>query len=408
LKVKIVLLGGSYVSRVLLQTAKRLRIPVFGVDAKATAEIKRAGIEPLSEAEAARLLEAGAVVYSNADDVLPFLRAHSSNRGLLAAVDFFKDKAETRRLSNELLGSVFFDVVKNEDLDNYGGVLPSGVKVVVKPACGFHSLGVRRVERVEDWGRAVEEIRGELAAFAGSFDSAVVNGDKFVVEEYLEGDEYACDAFFDADGKPVVVGLYKHDFAGESDVRDCVYYTSARVLEENLGRVQALLQAIADKKNFRSLPIHFEFRACENGLRLVEVNPLRFGGFGLADLAWHAYGFNPYEEFLSCGKPNWRSVIQKMGAYAYAFVVGQAFSDRSRIRVVAADFEAFKKTFSEVLSFTPLDFTKYSFFATVLTRSKDLNELRKYLFFDFDEYFCERASEKDAAGATASLNPASA
>ena len=41
----------------------------------------------------------------------------------------------------------------------------------------------------------------------------MLNDSSFLVEEYVEGDEFACDGFWDANGKTVITGIYQHPFA---------------------------------------------------------------------------------------------------------------------------------------------------------------------------------------------------
>jgi hypothetical protein len=51
-------------------------------------------------------------------------------------------------------------------------------------------------------------------------------------------EEYVCDAYFDANGAPVVLGIYAHPFLNEDDFRDIVYYTSQEIMRRMLPQIE--------------------------------------------------------------------------------------------------------------------------------------------------------------------------
>ena len=68
---------------------------------------------------------------------------------------------------------------------------------MVKPAVGFFSMGVHVVDSAEAWPGVVDEIEREVKAFAAIYPDQVLGLDRFVVEEVIEGEEFAVDAYFD-------------------------------------------------------------------------------------------------------------------------------------------------------------------------------------------------------------------
>ena len=58
-----------------------------------------------------------------------------------------------------------------------------------------------------------------------------MNGNKFIVEQYVDGDEFAMDAYFNQKGEPVILGIFKHLFSSATDVSDRIYYTSKDIIE---------------------------------------------------------------------------------------------------------------------------------------------------------------------------------
>ena len=73
---------------------------------------------------------------------------------------------------------------------------------IVKPAVGFFSMGVHVVDSADAWPAAVAGIEREVEQFAAVYPDQVLGLDRFVVEEVIEGEEFAVDAYYDADGTP--------------------------------------------------------------------------------------------------------------------------------------------------------------------------------------------------------------
>lgn len=59
----------------------------------------------------------------------------------------------------------------------------------------------------------------------------VLDTGKFIIEENIEGEEFAVDAYFNSKEKPVILNILKHIFSSENDVSDRVYFTSKSVME---------------------------------------------------------------------------------------------------------------------------------------------------------------------------------
>jgi hypothetical protein len=46
-----------------------------------------------------------------------------------------------------------------------------------------------------------------LGAQSGIYPEQVLDTRSFLIEEYIEGDEFALDAYFDGDGNPVILNI---------------------------------------------------------------------------------------------------------------------------------------------------------------------------------------------------------
>ncbi|WP_041779331.1 ATP-grasp domain-containing protein [Belliella baltica] len=54
----------------------------------------------------------------------------------------------------------------------------------------------------------------------------------FQLEEYIRGEEYAFDCYFDKNGDPVILNILHHVFISEKDVSDRWYYSSEEVINQ--------------------------------------------------------------------------------------------------------------------------------------------------------------------------------
>lgn len=64
------------------------------------------------------------------------------------------------------------------------------------------------------------------------YPDSVVAGSDFILEQFITGQEYALDAFFDERGAAHVLNVLRHDFAGPDDTSDRMYTTSAAIVRE--------------------------------------------------------------------------------------------------------------------------------------------------------------------------------
>jgi biotin carboxylase len=103
---------------------------------------------------------------------------------------------------------------------------------VIKPAVGFFSMGVHKVSSPEQWGGTVDLVLEETRRMKGLYPREVINSASFIIEQCIDGEEFAVDAYFNSDGKAVVLGIYKHIFSSAADVSDRIYMTSADIIRE--------------------------------------------------------------------------------------------------------------------------------------------------------------------------------
>ncbi len=216
---------------------------------------------------------------------------------------------------------------------------------------------------------------------------------RFVAEEVIEGEEFAVDAYFGADGAPVLVDLYAHPFAGAGDVSDRVYLTNADTVERLGPAAMEFLHEIGRRARLADFPVHVELRVDGAGrVAPIEVNPMRFGGWCAADLAHFAYGVDPYRTYLLGERPDWSRLAEETTGRTTALIVADLPSSVDLARIEAVDYERFAARFSTVLELRPTDFNRYPVFAFTFVQvpSGDLSELDAVLGADLREYLRPR------------------
>jgi len=149
------------------------------------------------------------------------------------------------------------------------------------------------------WPAVVTEVEREAQALVALYPPQVLGLDRFVVEEVIEGEELAIDAYSEADGTAVLVDVYAHLFVSADDVSDRVYFTNAETVARLGPPAMELLAEIGRRAGLVDFQIHAELRMDDAGrVAPIELNPMRFGGWCATDLAHFAYGVNPYRGHL--------------------------------------------------------------------------------------------------------------
>jgi hypothetical protein len=379
------ILDRPYVSRLLEETAVRHRIPV----------LPAAGVELALGEQMERMQETDffarwrraerPLILTNSENALAAIERNLPDSWLWRAAVLLKDKGEFRRRTRPLYPHFHFRRLRLEELSRVDAAELS-FPAVLKPAVGFFSMGVHRVADAAAWSRLVRELPAELAKLCGLYPACVIGLEDFLLEEYLEEEELAVDAYFDGEGRPVVLNVFQHLFAGPEDTSDRVYFTGREVIEAWRAPLERELERIGEVCGLRDFPVHAEFRRTCRGLVPVEINPLRFAGWGTCDLAWFAWGINPYEAFLFDRRPDWGTILAGCGAERFFFNIAALPPTIDRWRIRAVRYEALQSLFANVLDCRPTDFRRYPVLAVLFTRSSDFAEAERFLGEDFTRY----------------------
>ncbi len=383
------ILEDPYVSTLLADTVAAMRLPVLDTPMARTALAGR-GVHLSGDASfaAAVRMSCGSRLYANSENAIGWIAEHLSDTPLPGEIDTFKDKVRFRDLLADLYPEYRYAGVALGELREFD-TAALRTPFVVKPAVGFFSMGVHVVDSHDKWPAVVAEIERETAAFSAVYPEAVIGLDRFVIEEVIEGEEFAVDAYFDESGEPVIVNIFGHLFASADDVSDRVYYTSVEMVREHLDAFEEFLREVGRRAGLRDFPMHAELRVAADGsIAPIEINPMRFGGWCATDLAYFAYGINPYRTYLHDLRPDWDAIAKERAGRLVALVIADLPSSVNLSEIESVDYDAFSARFSNVLELRPTDFSRYPVFAFTFVDvpADDLTELHEVLGADLRGY----------------------
>lgn len=385
-----IILDNPYVSPLLEDTVAKKSYPVLNNEmARSLSKFDMMNV--LSDEAAVDLLkgEKNPQLYSNSENAINWISTHLNFSELPQKIELFKNKAEFRRLLKEIYPDFYFF---ESGFDSLSTLDTEKIRfpVVLKPCVGFLSMGVYIIRDAEEWSDVIKNLRDDIEKFRGQFPTEVVDASSFIVEELINGEEFAIDAYFDKDGKPVILNIFKHPFSDETDVSDRVYFTSGEIIKSNHDRFESLLSQIGSLAQLRNFPLHMEVRVDGERVVPIEINPMRFAGWCVTDLAYFAYGIDVYEYYFEQKTPDWEKILKEKGCEFYYFTIAEVpvSVDKSMIREI--DYDGFLKNISHPLEVRKIDYRRHPIFAIVFAKTDDYSEMPNILKKDMRDFIIIR------------------
>ncbi|MFM2480314.1 ATP-grasp domain-containing protein [Celerinatantimonas sp. YJH-8] len=329
------------------------------------------------------------LIYTISENSIGWIAEHLTATSLPQQIERFKNKVKFRSLLQPMYPDFYFKAITLAELEQLDiEALP--MPFMIKPAVGFFSLGVHKVSKAADWNAVKAAIQAESSQSQQLYPAEVVNESIWIIEQCIEGEEFAIDAYFDANGEAVIVGMFQHLFASDSDVSDRVYVTSKAIIERYRQPFTEFLNQINAFTQVRNFPMHVELRRSEQwGLMPIEVNPMRFGGWcTTADVTHLAYGFNPYLYYFSQQRPDWESLLQDKAGKLYSIIVLDNSTGIDGAAIAAFDYEKLLSRFEHPLELRRIDHTQYPVFGFLFTETcvENKAELEFILRSDLTEF----------------------
>ncbi len=387
-----------YVSDFLKKTLVDNKIPV--VNTKITKDLNLyAGTNLISENEAIEIIKKSKypIVYTTSENSIGWISKYLSFCDLPKKIEIFKDKVKFRKLTKSIFPNFYFREVCVKELNKIDfNELP--LPFIIKPTVGFFSMGVYKINNIEEYNYAIDSIAFQINQIKDLYPKEVLDTNSFIIEECIDGEEFAIDAYFNSDKEVVILGIFKHLFSSDGDVGDRVYISSKNIIEKNIEEFTDFIEQIGKIANVKNFPIHVELRRDNKGTLLpIEVNPMRFGGWcSTADVTYLAYGFNPYVYYYLQKKPNWNTILKDKKGKIFSIIVLDNSTGIKVDEIASFDYGKLLSNFEKPLELRKIDYKKYPVFGFLFaqTRENNLIELEKILNSNLIEFISKKQGEK--------------
>jgi hypothetical protein len=169
---------------------------------------------------------------------------------------------------------------------------------------------------------------------------------------------------------------------------DRLYMTSDEIVRKYHDPIIQYLEEIARLRDLRNFPFHLEMRQESNGSFVpIEINPMRFMGFCVADVEYYFYGINPYEYYFHQKKPDWDKILESRSDKLYGMfgIDIPKHLNKSKIRF---DYDKFIAHFSNPLYYIKTDYMKFpvAIYLFAETNKNRFSEFEAILYSDLSEF----------------------
>lgn len=382
------LIDKPYISDFLINTIRENKYPIVATK-EAKELVADTSLNWISEEDAISSIKENPhqPIYSNSENALSWIENNFGESELSKQINSFKDKFAFREHIKTIFPDFKFRKIKLQDIQNIA-IEELSFPFVIKPSIGFLSLGVYIIENENDWEKAKKElIPGNLKSI---FPKNVLDTSHFIIEDFIQGEEYAIDYYHDDKGEVVILNILHHVFSSGTDTSDRVYSTSKEIIQKHKSILEDFLSKIGKQLNLKNFPAHAEVRIDEKAkINPIEINPLRFGGWcTTADLSGIAVGLNPYKYFFENKRPNWDNIYQAKENNIFSIIILDNNSGIAPDEIAEFDYKALANDFENPVLVRQLDINKYPLFGFVFvkTKPKKQDELNHILKSNLREY----------------------
>ncbi len=380
-----IITGKGYISELVMKTETMGKIEdkvKVKVEDKTKVKAKVISEEDFRNSEL--ILKAGDKVYAPTESALEMILEKSTSRTFSNAVEQLKDKHKFRELMSNLYPDFFFCKTTVDELVKIE--LDRNKKYIVKPTKGFFGTAVKELNKETNISEIAKEIRNELQENSRYFSESVLSKNKLIIEQFVEGEEYAVDMYYNEQGKPEIMNIYHHPIPENNEYFHVLYYTNKEIFDRFYDRLKAIFIELNKHLKITNFPIHAEFKLENDKLIPIEMNPLRYGGFGLADLTFHAFGFNPFLAFFENFKPNWQEIWDIRNENHFGWVLGYNGTDID-VKTHSPNDEAYLHYLGDTLHYVEIDHKENPVFSIAYIKDNCPVSLQRILKTEFNDFF---------------------
>ena len=314
-------------------------------------------------------------IYSNSENSVSWIVNNLPDSNLAKYIKTFKDKVLFRETIKDLCPDLYFTSLEYLDI-NYVEKEQYNFPLVLKPSVGYLNFGVRVINELEEWEQIVKTLHKEIATNKSKYDESVVNSNIILIEEFIKGEDFSVDAYYDKNGVPVVLNIFKRLYKEDDPINEKLYITSAQLVEKHLLKVTDFLKELGSRLDIKNFPLNFEFKINEaQKIIPIEVNPVRFASWCISDLAKYAWGFNVYDYFESQSHPDWETIIQNSGQKTYYAALVDIPKGFPKSSVRDFNFNGYLDNFSNVFEVRRINFRANPLFGVVFGSADNDEEL---------------------------------
>ena len=379
-----------YISDFLKTTVRDNGIPVVGTEISKELDLY-SGTKIISEKDAIKMAQESEnlTIYTTSENSIGWISKNLAFSDLPGKIELFKDKLKFRELTKLIFPDFYYKSVRFEDLKNIQ-LSEFPIPFIIKPAVGFMSMGVYKVSNSEEWTNTIDSIIAETDQIKDLYPAEVLNTSSFIIEQCINGDEFAIDAYYNSNGEPVILNILRHVFSSDTDVSDRVYISSKEIIESNLVEFKEFAEKIGNLAGVKNFPVHIELRRDKDGTLLpIEINPMRFGGWCTTpDITFLAYGFNPYLYYYFQKKPNWPEILKGKEGKLFCIIVLNNSTGTDIDEITSFDYEKLLSRFEKPIDLRKIDFKKYPVFGFLFTETREDNfiEIKNILDSDLNDF----------------------
>ena len=315
--------------------------------------------------------------------ILERVLARWSDQRRIDAILAMKDKYLFRQLIGDLFPHINYRHLNFEEIET----LEITSKKVLKPMKGCFGTAVKILDQNSDLTTISTEIKDEIKKNSTVLSESVLSQSEFILEDYVEGEEYAVDLFFDSKGEAHIVNVYYHPIPVHSEYLHMIYMTNQEVFTKVYDKAMTFFSELNKKLRLTNIALHSEFKLSDE-LIPIEINAMRFGGMGLGNMIYHSLGVNAYEHFILEKTPDWDQIWtdNTKSNFVYFIAYNGSKIDKNE---KSPDFDKLERRFTRILNKTKFDYkTQLAFAVYTLEESKE--NIGNLLTIDFNDYFSDK------------------
>lgn len=378
------LVDKPFISKFLIETIRDFNFKIISTP-NARELVNDDSLEWIDENEAITLLKgiSPCPLYSVSENGLNWIEQHLKGTELAVQIGVLKDKFKFRELIKNIFPDFYFKKVSLREIHSLDSNEVS-FPFVIKPSIGFFSIGVHIVKNEEDWLNAKNELQPEK--LKSIFPESVLNTSNFIIEEFIDGEEYAIDYYHDHEGKVVILNILHHVFSSGKDTSDRVYTTSKNIIVKHEKKFGVFLASIGKKLGLKNFPAHAEIRVDDHGnIHPIEINPLRFGGWcTTADLSGITLGLNSYDYFFNNKKPNWEVIFKGKEDKLFSVIVLNNSSGIDAAHISNFNYSKLAEDFINPVLVRKLNIKQFPLFGFVFAETPQQNKQELYSILTSD------------------------